>query len=421
MIRFNLILVSLSSILFSFGQSENSFLERSYWKSNPTIEEIKSEIKNGSDPSEFNQHKFDAVTWAIIEKVPNQTVWFLLEQKGNDVNKRSHDGRTPVFWAAYRGNIELMTQLIDKGAKTDLIDDHGFSLVNFAATTGQVDVDLYDLCIQRGAQLTEEFNNDGATPLLLIMPHLKSLKMVEYFEGKGMSFDQLDKHGNNAFVYAARTGNQLLMDHAIEQGLDPRANNDAALIFAARGTRGVKNTVEVYQYLVEAGLSVSSEDEKGMTALHHLARRNENWTIFDYFLSLNANLNRQDSEGITPFLIAVSHNSVEIINSLSQKDVNKEIKNGKGENALHLAVKRNDFEVVRVVFSLELDINAKTSDGLTALHIAAMKSKDDQLLRLLLEAGADKNSMTGFEESAFDLANENEALKSANIDLTFLK
>ena len=123
MIRFNLILVSLFLVLFSFGQSENIFLERSYWKENPTIEEVKSKIKKGNNPSEFNQHKFDAVTWAIIERVTNSTVWFLLEQDGNSVNKRSHDGRTPIFWAAYRGNVELMTQLIDKGAKSVQAND----------------------------------------------------------------------------------------------------------------------------------------------------------------------------------------------------------------------------------------------------------------------------------------------------------
>jgi ankyrin repeat protein len=68
-----------------------------------------------------------------------------------------------------------------------------------------------------------------------------------------------------------------------------------------------------------------------------------------------------------------------------------------------------------------LNINARTSDGLTVLHIAAMKAKDGQLLKMLITAGANKNSLTDFQESAFDLAYENEALQSAKIDLSFLK
>jgi ankyrin repeat protein len=421
MIRFNLILVSLFLVLFSFGQSENIFLERSYWKENPTIEEVKSKIKKGNNPSEFNQHKFDAVTWAIIEKVTNSTVWFLLEQDGNSVNKRSHDGRTPIFWAAYRGNVELMTQLIDKGAKTDLIDDHGFSLVNFAATTGQVDIDLYNLCIQNGAQLNQEFDKDGATPLLLIIPHLESLEMIQYFEDNGLSIDQKDRHGNNAFVYAARTGNEPLMNLALERGLDPRANNDAALIFGVKGARGVINSIEVYRYLVQVGLSICAKDDQGMTSLHHLAKLSKDIAIFEYFLSNMNDLNVKDLEGNTPFLTALEYNSVEIIKFLSHKQINKKAVNGKGENAIHLAAKRNDLKVMNEALTFGLNINARTSDGLTVLHIAAMKAKDGQLLKMLITAGANKNSLTDFQESAFDLAYENEALQSAKIDLSFLK
>jgi ankyrin repeat protein len=405
----------------SFGQTENVFLERSYWTATPPIEQVKEDINKGNDPSEFNSHKFDAVTWAIIEKVPNKTIWFLLKQSGNDVNKRSHDGRTPIFWAAYRGNIELMEQLINKGAKTDLIDDHGFSLVNFAATTGQVDVKLYDLCIKNGVLLKEEFNNDGATPLLLLVPHLKSTEMIRYFDNKGLSFDQKDTQGNNAFVYAARTGNQVLMDFALENGLDPRANNDAAILFAIKGARGVKNSVETYQYLSDLGLSVSAKDEQGMTAIHHLASRSNDTAVFNFFLTKENNLDAKDAEGNTPFLLAISNNTVEIIEFLSQKVVNKKATNEHGENALHLAAKRNDLAVLTEALTFGLDINSKTSSDLAALHIAAMKAKDDQLLKKLISAGADKQSLTEFKESAFDLASENEALQLSKIDLTFLK
>lgn len=421
MTRLNLVFAFMLSVMSSFGQTENVFLQRSYWTAMPPIEQVKEDINKGDDPSEFNSHKFDAVTWAIIEKIPNKTVWFLLKQSGNDVNKRSHDGRTPIFWAAYRGNIELMEQLINKGAKTDLIDDHGFSLVNFAATTGQVDVKLYDLCIKNGVLLKEEFNSDGATPLLLLAPHLESTEMIRYFENKGLSFDQEDAQGNNAFVYAARTGNQLLMDFALENELDPRANNDAAILFAIKGARGVKNSVETYQYLSDLGLLVSAKDEQGMTAIHHLASRSNDTAVFDFFLSKENNLDVKDAEGNTPLLLAISNNTVEIIEFLSQKVVNKKATNEHGENALHLAAKRNDLLVLTEALTFGLDLNSKTISGLTALHIAAMKANDDQLLKKLISAGADKQGLTEFKESAFDLASENEALQLSKIDLTFLK
>lgn len=421
MIRISLISVFLLSVVYSNGQTANVFLNRSYWKLLPSVEQIKGDIEKGNDPSEFNQHKFDAITWAIIEGVPNTTVSFLLDQSGNHVNKRAHDGRTPIFWAAYRGNIELMRQLIEKGAKTDLIDDHGYSLINFSATTGQLNMELYDICIENGASIDQEFSTDGATPLLLIIPHLESIDMVRYFTEKGLSFDQIDSHGNNAFVYAAKTGNQLLMEFVLQQGLDPRVNNDAAMIFASKGTRGVENSVEVFQYLAALGLSISAKDDQGMTALHHLASRCKDTVVLDYFTSNGGDINCQDSEGNSPCLIAVSNNEVEIINYFSQKSGIEHSLNGLGENALHLAAKRNDSSVFAEVLKFGLDINSKRSDGMTSLHIAAMKAKDDHLLKEIIAAGADKYILTEFKESAFDLASENEVLQSKHIPLTFLK
>lgn len=419
--KISLVSVFLFLTWMSFAQTENVFLNRSYWKSKPSIEQITRDIESGNDPAAFNEHTFNAITWAIIEDVPNETALFLLDQKGNEVNKRAHDGRSPIFWAAYRGNVELMKQLIERGAKLDLIDDHGNSVVNFAASTGQLNPKLYDICIENGVKLNDERTKEGATPLLLIMPYLNSPELITYFTDKGLSLDQLDKAGNNAFVYAARSGNMQMMKLCLEKGLDPRTNNDAALIFAGKGGRGIKNSVEVFTFLTSIGLSIQAKDEEGKTALHHLASRSQDKEVLAFFIQSSDDLTATDENGDSPFLLAISNNDVEIIRFLAERIKDKYIVNGEGENALHLAVKRNDTKVLAEVLTYGLDINARRSDSLTPLHIAAMKAKDDQLLKQLILAGADKSLLTEFEESAFDLASENEALQSQDISITFLK
>ena len=54
------------------------------------------------------------------------------------------------------------------------------------------------------------------------------------------------------------------MNLALERGLDPRANNDAALIFGVKGARGVINSIEVYRYLVQVGLSICAKDDQAI-------------------------------------------------------------------------------------------------------------------------------------------------------------
>lgn len=393
-----------------YGQSINVFLDRSYWKAQPSLEQVEADINNGNDPAEFNDHKFDALTWAIIEEVSSEVIWFLLKQNGNDVNKRSHDGRTPIFWAAYRGNLSLMKGLIENGAKTDLIDSHGYSLANFSATTGQLDTELYELLIQHGATLKGESNNDGATPLLLILPHLKSTDMVSYFTSKGLQLEQTDHNGNNAFAYAAKGGNTMIMDYLIENRIVPTANNSSALFFACQGMRGKKNNIETFKYLQQKGLSMKALNHQKRNALHYLASNCQDTTILNFFLMEELSLNAVDANGDTPYFKAFERNSAEIISYLLSKEKIAPASNAKGENIIHLAAKRGNVSVLQHAIQAEKEIDVLSEDGLTPLHITSMKSDSYELIETLLNAGANKAIQTPFGETAFDLANENEWL-----------
>ncbi|MEM6807539.1 MAG: ankyrin repeat domain-containing protein, partial [Bacteroidota bacterium] len=93
-----------------------------------------------------------------------------------------------------------------------------------------------------------------------------------------------------------------------------------------------------------------------------------------------------------------------------------------GQNTLaHLAVKEGEEYLLSKALELGVDINQKNGEGLTPLHLAAMQAKDETLLNMLITKGADKSILTDFDESAFDLANENEVLSKSDTDLDFLK
>ena len=212
------ILFILTFILTSVhSSSQNIFTSRKYWTQNPSIEEIKSSVNEENNLVAFDKHKFDAVTWAILEDVSIGTIKYLINIDGNGVNKRSHDGRTPIFWAAYKNNVELIRYLIENNARTDLIDDHGYGLATFAAVTGQLNEEIYDICKENGADLKTEKNRAGANSLLLIMPFLTDIKQVRYFEKNGLSIRDKDNKGNNAFTYASKTGNISIMKELISQ------------------------------------------------------------------------------------------------------------------------------------------------------------------------------------------------------------
>ena len=86
-----------------------------------------------------------------------------------------------------------------------------------------------------------------------------------------------------------------------------------------------------------------------------------------------------------------------------------------------VAVSKNDINLFNLLDGLKIDVNAANSEGTTALHKAALMAKDDVILKHLVSLGANKKAKTEFDETAYDLASENESLKENKISIDFLK
>lgn len=362
LVVFSVFLISLSAL----SQQSNVFHNRAYWKGNPSIADIDQKIKEGNDITSLNRSAFDAVSWALIEKVDNKTVKYLLSKKGNGVNKLTHDGRTYIFWAAYKDNLEMMKYLVNKGAKTDIIDSHGYSLLNFAATTGQLNTTLYDFCIKHGADPKNEKNHAGANALLLVAPFIKDVSLIDYFTAKGIDVNTTDNDGNGIFNYAAKTGNIQLMNYLIKQGVPYKEKNKIggnAMIFASRGTRGKTNDLATYQYLEKLGITPNVVTNKGVTPLHAISYKGKNTDIFTYFISKGVDVNQADENGNTAFYNAVRSNDIKMVRFLSQyvKDINT--LNKKGQSPLMTAIQRNTPEVVDFLISKGANINLTDKEG----------------------------------------------------------
>lgn len=356
-----LFIASITLASVTLHAQQNVFLERSFWKKNPDITTIKAEIQKGGNPAQLNSNAFDPVVFAITEQASNDAIKFLLSQDGNDVNKLTHDGRTYLFWAAYKGNIELMEYLLSKGAKTDLKDDKGYSVLNFAAATGQTNTKVYDLCLKNGANIKKDVDHEGANALLLIAAYDKDFSLINYFTGKGLDLKSTDANGNTAFNYATRTGNITTLKALLKKGVK---FNDNAMIFASQGTRSSANTLEVYQYLEELKIKPTATGKNGETVLHAIVRKDKQGEIIKYFLSKGVDVNQPDKEGTTAFMNAAAMNSdLEVINTLLPlvKDINQA--NKKGQTALALAVRYNSPEVVRVLLNKGGDVKAVDAAG----------------------------------------------------------
>ncbi len=340
---------------------KNVLLEQSFWQGKPDVSQVKAEVEKGNSPSQFNPSSFDPVVMAINAQAPNESINYLLAQPGNDVNKITHDSRTYLHWAANRGNVEIMEALFAKGAKATVEDSHGTTPLNFAAAGGQPNTKVYDLCLAHGANLKKDLNHDGANALLLAIANDKDLKLTDYFVSKGLDLKSTDAAGNNAFSYAARSGNIDVLKALQQRGVPANGN---ALIMASQGGRRGPAPIEVFQYLESLNIKPTVTNKAGENVLHALVRRPKQTEIIQYFLDKGVDVNQADEEGNTVFMnAAASNRDITVLDMLMPKVKNINQANQKGATALAMAVRGNSPEVVSYLLSKGADVNVTDKNG----------------------------------------------------------
>ncbi|PZP51525.1 MAG: hypothetical protein DI598_03015 [Pseudopedobacter saltans] len=348
-----------SSGLFAQQASSNTFLDASFWKNNPDITAIQAEIAKGNSPSELNRMAFDPTVMAINSGASLDVIKYLLEQKGNDLNKLTHDARTYIYWAGMKGNLPLVQYLIGKGANLNMEDSHGATPLSFS-TNSENSLAVVKALVDGGADLKHSYQ-DGANLLLMAIGGDSDLKLTDYLVSKGLSLQSTDKNGATAFDYAARAGNLQVL----KQLRDRKVKfSNSALLMASEGTRRGSATLEVFQYLVELGIKPNATDAEGKNVLHNLLRRPGQTTIVNYFLEKGVSVNQADKEGNTPFMLACEYNkdltTIEKLVSLVD-NINK--KNNAGATALALAIKGNSADVVSLLIGKGADVQTKDNKG----------------------------------------------------------
>lgn len=412
------------------AQESNQLLSRDFWSNNPSLADVKASVAAGNDPSEPNGSNFDPVVLAITNDAPVEIVDYLFEQEGNSVNKLTHDGRTYIFWAAYRGNYPLVKKFADAGAQMDLVDDHGYSVLNFAANAGVTDTQIFDYLIAKGSDPKTEKNHNGANALLLNLPSQKDFKMVEYFESKGLSLQDTDDAGNNAFVYAARAGNVEMMNKLVEKGIDPKVINKEggnAILAAAQGTRRGSSPLSVFKYLEGLGIDPNVTTTSGTNPLHILAGRNKDMDIFSYFLAQGVDPTAVDGEGNTPLMYASMRNDLEVVKLFEEKTEDINHTNEEGASALSMAVAGNSPEVISYLLAEGADASIVDEKGNTLMTylVDAYNPRSaadfDAKIALLQKEGVDFSATQKNQENMLLLAVKKNSLpltkKALSLDI----
>lgn len=114
-------------------------------------------------------------------------------------------------------------------------------------------------------------------------------------------------------------------------------------------------------------------------------------------------LDAPDRFGVTPLMVAVGAENLEITRYLLENGADPEARSDVGNSTLLEAVRTGNVEFVELLLLYGAAIEGRGGYGSTPLHLAAWMGKKDVVI-YLLEKGADPNARTNFGETVLDQA-----------------
>lgn len=430
----------------------------------------------------------DAGLATAVQRGDTAAVRALLAQNA-DVNARQGDGATALHWAAHRGDAALAAALIRAGADVDAINDHGVTPLAAAARNGNAEI--IGLLLAAGVDPDDprQAVKAGETPVMLAARAGRP-DAVRLLADAGADVNAQETwNGQSALMWAAAEGHAAVVETLIALGADIRARSNAGttpLLFAAR-----KGGIGAVRALLEAGADVNESRPDGAAPLL-AAVVNGHEDLVDLLLAAGADPNAEggstrltvqgmraepmpltirklgyserESEGIVPGnifgrplqaavhvanwhisdqFIAVNLDRLRVLRALLAHGADVNGRNAMeeprwsgaryrrhmtGATAFMLAAKSADVEVLRLLLDHGADPAIHTEDGITPLMAAAGiswasnqdRASEAQVLeavRLLVEElGADVNAVSAVGETAMHAA----AYRGANSVVQYL-
>ncbi|XP_041721792.1 kinase D-interacting substrate of 220 kDa B isoform X3 [Coregonus clupeaformis] len=334
--------------------------------------------------------------------------------KFKEVDGRSDNGQTPLMLASEQGSIEIVQELIRRGANVNLDDVDCWSALICAAKEGHVEVvkellessayiehrdmggwtALMWAAYKGRVEVTKVLLDNGANPNTTgqqysVYPIIWAAgrghaEIVQVLLENGAKVNCSDKYGTTPLIWAARKGHFDCVMHLLENGADvdqEGANSMTALIVAVKG-----GFPEVVKELLKRNPNVNMTDKDGNTALMIAAKEGYTEIVQD-LLDAGTYVNIPDRSGDTVLIGAVRGGHVEIVRALLHKYADIDIRGQDNKTALYWAVEKGNATMVRDILQCNPDTETCTKD-LESPLIKATKMRNIDIVELLLDKGA---------------------------------
>lgn len=306
----------------------------------------------------------------------------LLLEHGADPNGQTPTG--PVLHAAVHGkNVDILNELINKGARLDIIEDRGYTALHEACNN----VSMAEALLEAGADANFAATMNGATPLHLAVDWceldvLKAiLKRQPELELKTSPSHNLAGFTPLAIAVWRDSGEMTRL--LLEAGADPNART-------GRYNRAVplqlSTEAEVVSALLEFEPDLSLEDADGNTPLNNLIE----WSsmkvpVLKMLIRQGSDVNKPNKRGETPLFKAIDKSDMALVRLLLDRGADVDHASRNDGTPLHAACRRGTFDVFELILNKAGFIEQQHPLAGSLVSAACMRADtdDDATLKIL--------------------------------------
>lgn len=351
--------------------------------------------------------------WAS-EKGYERLVGALLDN-GGYVGALDCNGWTPLLHAAANGYVGIIDKLLGKGANIEAKSYWGDreTALHCAALEGQEAA--VKILVERGAEL--EIKSKSRSTALLFAVEFEKEPIVKFLIDSGASVNtQKDNENGNAAIHLAiQNEDERILVLLLESGANVKSRNhcgDTALHLAVADI----SRHEMVKVLLEKGADFALRNQRDETPIHIAATNNNTEAVFRMLrMGAATVINARDVDNNTPLLCAAASSENIDIKSANSNRLSRhrsfERLSRRGTDPIHdaraasIAIESTKNEIIRMLLENGADVNHQGKRQQTALHLAVVSGYED-MARILIEKGADITLKDENNCTALDLVGE---------------
>lgn len=283
---------------------------------------------------------------------------FFNDEKGVKKNMSTTDNKITADQLLERGvlvaNEHLMREALKRGANPNQEDEEGYSLLMRAVEIGEYR--LVETLLMAGANVLHQ-NKRGETV-----------------------FDLAMMDANEEMFY-------LLNSYAFK---GEKAELDKMNAPLTEETKTLINVLKSKEYfvipsLLARGASADVKDDEGRY-LVHLAVLNDDWSLLDYLIENNEDLNHVwEEKKASGLMLAFKNGNKKMAKALIQNKVDLDLKDGYNETVLHHAVRQSQEDIFYDLLARGANLNIQNNKGWTPLVLAVRRGNKKMVSWLVKE------------------------------------